>query len=155
MCQPINLNPYKFEALVENLFRKMGLETRLTRSSRNGSINIVAFDARPVLGGKVVVQTRRYRNTVGISAVQDLYGTMLHEGANKRIIVSTSSYGPDAYDFSNNKPIEMIDGGGLLYLMDQSRSQCKNCDASRRTVAHSLSFRNTKIDHYTPPWLPA
>jgi len=115
----MDLNPYEFEALVGNLFKKMGLETRLTRSSRDGGVDAVAFDMRPVLGGKIVIQAKRYKNTVGISAVRDLYGTMLNEGANKGIIVSTSGYGPDAYDFAKDKPIEMIDGGGLLYLLEQ------------------------------------
>jgi hypothetical protein len=45
--------------------------------------------------------------------------TMNHEGANKGILVSTSSYGPDAYDFIRGKPIELIDGGGLLYYLEQ------------------------------------
>jgi len=38
----------------------------------------VTFGARPVLGGKVVIQGKRYRDTVGTSAVGDLYGTMLN-----------------------------------------------------------------------------
>lgn len=44
---------------------------------------------------------------------------MNHEGANKGILVTTSSYGPDAYDFIKGKPIELIDGGGLLYYLEQ------------------------------------
>lgn len=51
----------------------------------------MAFDARPVLGGKVVIQAKRYRDTVGVSAVRDLYGTMLNEGASKGILVCTST----------------------------------------------------------------
>ncbi len=115
----MDLNPSEFEALVSNLFAKMGLETKLTRSSRDGGVDAVAFDTRPVLGGKVVIQAKRYKNTVGVSAVRDLYGTMLNEGASKGIIVATSSYGPDAYEFAKDKPLELIDGGGLLYLLDQ------------------------------------
>ncbi|MNX61194.1 Mrr restriction system protein [compost metagenome] len=95
----------------------MGLDTKLTRSSRDGGVDAVAFDTRPVLGGKVVIQAKRYRDIVGVSAVRDLYGTMLNEGANKGILVCTSGYGPDAYNFSKDKPIELIDGGGLLYLL--------------------------------------
>ncbi|MGB6154531.1 MAG: restriction endonuclease, partial [Castellaniella sp.] len=60
-----------------------------------------------------------YSNTVGVSAVRDLYGTMLDEGANKGILVTTSKYGPDAYHFSKDKPIELIDGPGLLYLLQK------------------------------------
>src|SRR5208283_3059849 len=47
----MELNPYEFETLVCNLFGKMGLESKLTRSSRDGGVDAVAFDARPVLGG--------------------------------------------------------------------------------------------------------
>jgi restriction system protein len=115
----MDLTPTGFEVLVSNLFGKMGLETKLTRASRDGGVDAIAFDARPVLGGKVVIQAKRYKNTVGVSAVRDLYGTMLNEGASKGILVATSSYGPDAYEFSKDKPMELIDGGGLLYLLEQ------------------------------------
>jgi restriction system protein len=115
----MDLTPAEFEALVGNLFTKMGLETKLTRTSRDGGVDAIAYDTRPILGGKVVIQAKRYRHTVGVSAVRDLYGTMMNEGANKGILVATSSYGPDAYDFCKDKPIELVDGGGLLYHLDQ------------------------------------
>ncbi|MBR0599785.1 restriction endonuclease [Sinanaerobacter chloroacetimidivorans] len=121
----MDLNPFEFENLVANLFGKMGLETKQTRSSKDGGVDAVAFDNRPVLGGKVVIQAKRYKNLVGVSAVRDLYGTMMNEGANKGILVTTSSYGPDAYDFSKDKPIELIDGGALLYLLDQVGVQAR------------------------------
>lgn len=44
---------------------------------------------------------------------------MMNEGANKGILVTTSGYGPDAFDFAKDKPIELIHGGQLLYLLDQ------------------------------------
>jgi restriction system protein len=115
----MDLTPAEFEALVGNLFTKMGLETKLTRTSRDGGVDAVAYDMRPILGGKVVIQAKRYSHTVGVSAVRDLYGTMMNEGANKGILVTTSSYGPDAYDFCNDKPIELVDGSGLLYHLEQ------------------------------------
>lgn len=113
----LDLSPGEFEALVSNLFGRMGLDTKLTRSSRDGGVDAVAFDTRPVLGGKVVIQAKRYRDTVGVSAVRDLYGTMLNEGASKGILVCTSGYGTAAFEFAKDKPIELIDGGGLLYLL--------------------------------------
>jgi restriction system protein len=115
----MDLSPTEFEHLVSNLFGSMGLETRLTRSTKDGGVDVVAFDVRPVLGGKVVIQAKRYRNTVGVSAVRDLFGTMVNEGANKGILVTTSGYGPDAFGFAQDKPIELITGSGLLYLLDQ------------------------------------
>jgi len=114
----MDLTPGEFEALVSNLFNQLGLEAKLTRASRDGGVDAVAFDKRPILGGKVVIQAKRYRHTVGVSAVRDLYGTMMNEGASKGIVVTTSGYGPDAYEFANDKPLELIDGGGLLYLLE-------------------------------------
>ncbi|QXZ12482.1 restriction endonuclease [Pseudomonas sp. AO-1] len=115
----MDLNPYEFEALVANLFGKMGLESKLTRSSRDGGVDCIAYDPRPILGGKVVIQAKRYKHTVGVSAVRDLYGTMMNEGANKGILVTTSGYGPDAFEFAKDKPIELIEGGGLLFLLQE------------------------------------
>jgi restriction system protein len=114
-----DLNPFQFEELVANLFGKMGLESKLTRASRDGGVDCVAFDPRPVLGGKVIIQAKRYRHSVGVSAVRDLYGTMMNEGASKGLLVTTSGYGPDAFKFAQDKPIELIDGGGLLYLLNE------------------------------------
>ena len=74
------------------------------------------FDSR---GGKIVIQAKRYTNTVGVSAVRDLYGTVSHEGATKGILVTTADYGPDAYEFIKGKPITLLNGGNLLYLLQK------------------------------------
>ena len=121
----MELNPFEFENLVSNLFGQIGFQTKQTRTTRDSGVDAVAFDPRPILGGKVVIQAKRYKNVVGVAAVRDLYGTMINEGASKGILVTTSHYGPDAYDFAKDKPIELIDGGGLLYLLDQQGIKAK------------------------------
>ncbi len=114
-----DLTPGEFEALMTNLFEKMGLETRLTQASRDGGVDCVAWDMRPVIGGKVVIQAKRYKNTVGVSAVRDLFGTMINEGAAKGILVTTSGFGSSAYEFSKNKPIELLTGSNLLAMLSE------------------------------------
>jgi restriction system protein len=113
----MDLSFIEFEVLIQNLFTKMGLEARQTRPSRDGGVDCVAFDPRPIFGGKVVIQAKRYKNTVGVSAVRDLFGTLQNEGASKGILVTTSGYGQASFDFAQNKPIELIDGSNLLYLL--------------------------------------
>jgi len=115
----MELTPSEFESLITNLFAKMGLETRLTRPSRDGGVDCVAYDGRPILGGKVVIQAKRYKNTVGVSAVRDLYGTMENERASKGILVTTSGYGKASYEFANGKPLELLTGSNLLFLLSE------------------------------------
>jgi restriction system protein len=115
----MELKPPEFEALISNLFEKMGLETRLTQASRDGGVDCVAYDPRPIFGGKVVIQAKRYKNTVGVSAVRDLFGTVQNEGASKGILVTTSGYGKAAYEFANGKPLELLSGSNLLYLLSE------------------------------------
>ena len=77
------------------------------------------FDPDPIRGGKIAIQAKRYTNTVGVAAVRDLYGTVVNEGANKGILVTTADYGPDAYEFAKGKPLTLLNGGNLLHLLQK------------------------------------
>lgn len=112
-----------FEYFVRELFDKMfnvnGGEVKVTQASHDGGVDAIAFDDDPIRGGKFVIQAKRYNNVVPVSAVRDLYGTMIHEGATKGILVTTSSYGKEAYDFASDKPITLINGQELLGLLNK------------------------------------
>lgn len=118
-----------FEHLIREVFEKEfqnnGGEVKVTRSSRDGGVDAIAFDPDPIRGGKIVIQAKRYTNTVGVSAVRDLYGTVLNEGAIKGILVTTSDYGSDSYNFAKDKPISLMNGANLLYLLEKHRYQAK------------------------------
>jgi restriction system protein len=43
----------------------------------------------------------------------------MNEGATKGILVTTSDYGPDAYEFANGKPISLLNGANLLHLLER------------------------------------
>lgn len=66
-----------------------------------------------------VIQAKRYTNVVGVAAVRDLYGTVMNEGATKGILVTTSDYGKDSYEFAKDKPITLLNGSNLLSLLEK------------------------------------
>lgn len=118
-----------FEHLIRELFEKefhsSGGEVRVTRASRDGGVDAIAFDPDPIRGGKIVIQAKRYTNTVGVSAVRDLYGTVVNEGATKGILVSTADYGSDAYEFAKGKPLTLLNGSNLLHLLEKHGRHAK------------------------------
>ncbi len=119
----------EFEHLVREIFEKeftqSGGEVKITRASRDGGVDAVAFDPDPIRGGKIVIQAKRYTNVVGVSAVRDLYGTVVNEGAIKGILVTTAKYGPDAYEFAKDKPLTLLDGSNLLHLLERHGVKAK------------------------------
>ncbi len=118
-----------FEHLVAQLFEwefaSKGMEVHVTRTSRDRGVDAIIFDPDPFRGGKYVIQAKRYTNIVDVSAVRDLYGTIMNEGANRGILITTSYYGSDSYDFSKDKPISLIDGPNLLDMLSKHGKRYK------------------------------
>jgi len=104
-------------ALFEKEFSKDGGEVKVTRASRDGGVDAIVFYPDEIRGGKIVIQAKRYINTVGLSAVRDLYGTVINEGAMKGILITTADYGPEAYEFAKDKPLTLLNGNNLLYML--------------------------------------
>jgi restriction system protein len=140
-----------FEHLCRQLFEKqfasVGAIVKVTQASRDQGVDAIVFDPDPVRGGKIVIQAKRYVNTVDVSAVRDLYGTVMNEGAMKGILVTTSQYGPEAYAFIKDKPLTLINGNELLGLLEQNGYKFRiNLDEARKYLneTNSFSFRRSK-----------
>ncbi|MEV7346010.1 restriction endonuclease [Streptomyces sp. NPDC093544] len=112
-----DMDPVAFEDLVADLFRAMGMQAVTTQRSNDGGVDVDALDPTPIRGGKIVVQVKRYRNTVPPTSVRDLYGTVQDAGANKGVLVTTSGFGPGSHTFANGKPLELISGSELVDLL--------------------------------------
>lgn len=113
----LEMDPVEFEGLVAELFRARGMRAVTTQRSNDGGVDVEALDPDPISGGKIIVQVKRYRNTVPPSAVRDLYGTVQGAGANKGVLVTTSGFGPGSYTFANGKPLTLVSGTELVDLL--------------------------------------
>jgi hypothetical protein len=135
-----------FEHLVAQLFEwefgRNGVEVKVTRASRDRGVDAILFDPDPLRGGKYVLQAKRYTRTVDVSSVRDLYGTVMNEGANRGILITTASFGPDSYQFAKDKPISLVDGANLL-LMLQRHGKKFRIDLEE---ARALNISNSQLD---------
>jgi hypothetical protein len=97
-----------------------------------------------IRGGKTVIQAKRYTNIVPVTAVRDLYGTVLNEGAGRGILVTTSDYGPESYEFAKGKPLVLLNGSHLLSLLEKHGHKAViDLRAAKRIIAQQGS---TKIE---------
>jgi restriction system protein len=147
----LELSPKEFEAFIQNLFTKMGYDTKLYRASGDGGIDCVAYDPHPITGGEFIVQAKLYTRTVRPTHVRDLWGTVQHEGATKGIMITTSGYGPDSYKFAGGKPLNLIDGSGLLSLCQQCDIPARILNRDRKSPAPDsgdASQWQATLDHY-------
>ncbi len=103
------LDPYKFERYVGDLFKANGYHVRNTVATGDEGVDLYVSKKDEI----AVVQCKRFKGTVGPSVVRDLYGTMLHEHANKAYLVTTGRFTHKTQVWAKGKPIELIDGNQL------------------------------------------
>ncbi|MER6124829.1 restriction endonuclease [Streptomyces sp. NPDC001795] len=143
------MDPIAFEDLVADLFRAMGMQAVTTQRSNDGGVDVDALDPAPIRGGKIVVQVKRYRNTVPPTAVRDLYGTVQDVGANKGVLVTTSGFGPGSHTFANGKPLELISGSELVDLLHRHGLRGRLGEGRRAAPAQPApSGPTTQTDDY-------
>ena len=86
---------------------------------------------------KFVIQAKRYTLPVDVAAVRDLYGTLINEGANRGILITTSHYGPDAYAFARDKPISLLTGSDLVDMLRRHGRRYRiDLEEARRANKH-------------------
>ena len=112
-----------FERLCQRLLREAGFEqvTVTGRSGDGGIDGIGILELNAFVSFKVLFQCKRYRGSVGPSAVRDFRGAMMGR-ADKGLILTTGSFTADSKREAVRDgvpPIELVDGNKLVQLFEQ------------------------------------
>lgn len=116
------LSGIDFEKQIAGLLQAMGFHAELTAVTGNGGIDIVATLDGPLIGGRYLVQCKKFgpSKLVGEPAVRDFYGAVTKDrSAINFILITTSGFTAQALAFVRGLPIELIDGQGLRALLRQ------------------------------------
>ncbi|MFG6378312.1 MAG: restriction endonuclease [Lachnospiraceae bacterium] len=113
------LSGVEFERVCQQLVENMGFETKTTKASGDGGIDLIAYNRQPLLLGKYIIQCKRYTGSVGEPIIRDLYGVVMSERANKGILMTTGTFTKSAINFADGKQIELIDGVAMQNLFLQ------------------------------------
>lgn len=118
-----HLNGHNFEALIEELIKKMGFTVEERKLTADGGVDILAKAYEPLFEGTYVIQCKRYTQKVGESPVRDLYRVVHSKNANKGILITDSTFTKAAKNFARDKQLELIDGEKLAVFFLSMESQ--------------------------------
>jgi hypothetical protein len=114
------LSGIEFEQTIAALLRRMGFRAEVTKASGDGGIDIIAIWEKPILGGRYLIQCKRFAEdtVIGASIVREFYGALVADRkAAKGIFITTASFSAQAREFALGLPIELVDGEKLLQLL--------------------------------------
>jgi hypothetical protein len=117
----LSMTPQEFESAMTQLLNLLGYRAETTQLTADGGIDIWASDPRPIVGGRIIVQCKRYgaSSTVGEPVVRDLFGLVHAHAISKGVIITTSTFTNAAKKFAIGKQVELIDGQQLLAIIQQ------------------------------------
>ncbi len=131
--------PRRFEELVEDIFKNNGFNTILTKSTRDGGIDIKLIEHKT--GEIYLVECKKYseKNHVGVDIVRQLLGVQLIEGVKKAKIVTTSRFSKDAAKVKEKASrlnpsfeLELIDAVELLNYLNVYNANIPRNDIVKR-----------------------
>ena len=136
-----------FENLCCLLLKQIGFFVETTSITGDGGIDLIAISDAPFFKGKYIVQCKRYKGSVGVAFVRDLYGVVTDEKANKGILITTGYFSTSAIDFAAGKNIELIDGEHLRTLLYEYGLSANMAENAPMFINNPVFNRN-KYDFY-------
>lgn len=106
-----SLHPADFEVQVANNLKDRGYEVQWTGRAGDGGVDIRATAPG---GIRIVVQCKAYQEPVGPASVRELYGTLMHEGAQEGWLVALAGFSGAAKEFAVGKPLRLLDMDTLI-----------------------------------------
>ena len=71
-----DIDPYKFETIIANLFRKMGYNIKQTNKSNDLGVDVIATGMVGITPVKVVIQVKRKKDNIHRPILDQLRGVM-------------------------------------------------------------------------------
>ena len=106
-----------FELEVERLYKRLGFHVKTTPTSGDAGVDLIVMRDRAV----IIVQCKAYKNPAGPAIARELFGTMVHFGADKGVLACTGGFTRGVYEFVYDKNIELLDAVDLAIMAQTYR----------------------------------
>jgi len=82
------MDPYVFEYLTAALFEQFGYQATAATAGSDQGVDVYVRNGDQLS----VAQCKRYDHNIGQPIIRDLYGTMIHNGADAAYLVTTAQF---------------------------------------------------------------
>lgn len=124
----------EFEKFLSAHFKNLGYKVSLTPDTNDyGADLVLTKDAT-----KTVVQAKRYKDKVGIAAVQEITAAINYYKADKGIVISNSFFTKNAYALAEKNNIELWNREKLMKIMSKSNGKVLADKVSDQTIADMI-----------------
>ena len=136
----MEMNPDYFEHLTRQVFEALGLEGWNTEHSYDDGVDAVMMNKTVAVGGLTIVQSKRYKNAIGVNHIRELAGAIEEKRATKGILVTTSWFTPQSERKAReNGRMELIDGQHLVWLIEHKLGKKVLINLPKRPPRRSTS----------------
>jgi HJR/Mrr/RecB family endonuclease len=120
-----NLSPRKIEELIASIMKDFGFDVELTKATRDGGRDIIAYMRNTINHYLTYVECKKYseRNKVGVGIIREVVGVHHLRNANKSMIVTTGFFTKDAVEESKliENKLDLKDYNDIKNWLDHYR----------------------------------
>jgi hypothetical protein len=109
-----SLRGVEFEVSLARLYSDLGYAVEITKGSGDEGVDLFLRKDEKV----IVVQCKGHGNPIGVGAIRDLYGAMIHFEADSAILACPTGFTTGVEKFAKDKPIQLISATDLVEMIE-------------------------------------
>lgn len=139
----------QFEKYLAELFKVLGYKVQLTAETGDFGADLILNDGDSC----TVIQAKRYKNKVGIKAVQEILGAKAYYKADHAWVVTNSEFTNAAMELADTSGVTLYNRSGLLNLMDSAGLEKPSEKAVKRSFENYKSLSNESCPVCSSPMI--
>ena len=110
-----NLTGYEFEEFLGEYYKSLGYKVADTPKTNDYGADLILERE----GRRYVLQAKRYKNKVGVSAIQEVVASKAHYNATGAIVATNNYYTQNAWNLAKENHVFLIDRAKLIELIEE------------------------------------
>ena len=112
-----SLRGVEFEESLAQLYSSLGYAVEITKGSGDEGVDLFLQKDETV----IVVQCKGHQKPIGVGAIRDLYGAMIHFKADSAVLACPCGFTVGVIKFASDKPIQLISATDIVEMVENNK----------------------------------